>query len=364
MNKNYYKSHLKLDFIAAAGQQKLHGAKVLVIGTGGLGCPCLAALAAAGIGNIGLADGDVISISNIQRQTLFNYNDIGSAKTTVAIDSLRSRNPYLLYHEHRFFADEHHILTLIEPYDIVVDATDNFNTRYLINDACVVKNKPLVYGAVFQTEGQVTVFNHQGSPTLRCLFPEQEQEEDIPSCADSGAYMITTSIIGNMMANEVIKTILNQEDVLSGRLLSFDALSGSIMRTTYFTDKLSENKSYCRFKAIQKALELTAEEFIEKTQIMGIELIDVRTSAERSVRHIGGKHIPLQELNHLDLTRFSSSQHFYFYCQTGVRSLQAAKRLRAKGYKNTFSLKNGLNNFNYQIKNPELCATSPVNRSH
>ena len=348
MNKHYYKGHIKLDFIATAGQQKLQGAKVLVIGAGGLGCPCLTALAASGIGNIGIADGDTVGSSNIQRQTLFNYVDTGKAKTTAAIRALRLRNPYLLYHEHPFFVDEHNILSLIEPYDIVVDATDNFHTRYLINDACVVKGKPWVYGAIFQTEGHLTVFNYQGSPTLRCLFPEQGTDEDIPSCADTGAYMITTTMVGNMMAGEVIKTILKHNEILQGKLLSFDALETRTLLTTYKEDQLSAYKSYSRFKIIQKAVELSAAEFLEKTQKMGIELIDVRTAAERSVQHIGGKNIPLQDLDLLDLSSFPLSQHFYFYCQTGVRSLQAAKRLRTKGYKNVFSLKNGITNFTFQ----------------
>lgn len=362
MNKNYYRSHLKLDFIASPGQHKLHRAKVLVIGAGGLGCPCLTALAVSGIGNIGIADGDIVNSTNIQRQTLFNYNDVGKAKTAAAINSLKFKNPYLLYHEHHFFIDELNILSLIEPYDVVVDATDNFDTRYLINDACVVKGKPLVYGAIFQTEGHLTVFNYLGSPTLRCLFPEQDIADDSHSCADSGAYMLATNGIGTMMAGEVIKTILKHEEVLSGRLLSFDAVSNRTMFTTYHADKHSENKSYLRFKALQKAVELNPEEFLEKTLIIGIELIDVRTATERSVQHIGGKHVPLQELDLLDLTRFSRAQHFYFYCQTGVRSLHAAKRLRAKGYKNAFSLKNGIINLNHQTKIPKLCAISPVNR--
>lgn len=360
MNKNYYKSHIKLDFIADAGQHKLQAAKVLVIGAGGLGCPCLTALAACGIANIGIADGDIVSSSNTQRQTLFNYSDIGKPKTAAAIHSLMLRNPYLLYHEHSFFTDEKNILSLIEPYDIVVDATDNFNTRYLINDACVVKGKPLVYGAIFQTEGHLTVFNYLGSATLRCLFAEQGPEEDIPSCADTGAYMITTTMIGNMMAGEVIKIILKHEALISGKLLSYDALSNKSFLTTYQADKHSVQKSYSRFKVMQTSVELSAEDFLERTRTAGIELIDVRSPAERSVQHIGGKNIPLQELDLLDLSRFTTAQHFYFYCQTGARSLQAAKRLRAKGYKNVFSLKNGITNFNYQI--PKLCATSPVNR--
>jgi molybdopterin/thiamine biosynthesis adenylyltransferase/rhodanese-related sulfurtransferase len=351
MNKQYYKSHLKLDFIANTGQHTLNRSKVLVIGAGGLGCPCLMALAASGIGNIGIADGDVISATNISRQTLFNYTDTGKSKTRVAIQVLSARNPYLLYHEHRFFVDEETILQLIEAYDVIVDATDNFEARYLINDACVIKDKPLVYGAIFQTEGHLTVFNYKNSATLRCLFPESDQEADIPACSDSGAYMIVTNIIGTMMANEVIKTLLEQEDVLSGKLLSYEALSNRIMQTAYYTNELSKNKSYSRFKTTQNVIELTAEAFMEKAQTMDIELIDVRSKAERAIQHIGGKHIPLPELSLVNLTHFPSTQHFYLYCQTGTRSLQAAKWLRAKGYKNAFSLKNGITNFNYQFQN-------------
>ncbi|SDL40287.1 adenylyltransferase and sulfurtransferase [Pedobacter sp. ok626] len=351
MNKQYYKSHLKLDFIAITGQHMLNRSKVLVIGAGGLGCPCLMALTASGIGNIGIADGDIISTTNISRQTLFNYTDTGKSKTTAAIHALSTRNPYLLYHEHRFFVDEENILQLIEAYDVIVDATDNFEARYLINDACVVKDKPLVYGAIFQTEGHLTVFNYKNSATLRCLFPEPDQGAYIPSCSDTGAYMIATNIIGTMMANEVIKTILGQEDILSGKLLSYEALSNHTIRTTYYPDKLSKNISHSRFKALQKPIELTAEAFMEKAQATDVELIDVRTTAERIIQHIGGKHIPLPELSLVNLTRFPSTQHFYLYCQTGARSLQAAKWLRAKGYKNAFSLKNGITNFNYQFQN-------------
>lgn len=342
MDKNYYKSHLKLDFIAQKGQQKLAHLKVLVIGAGGLGCPCLTALSASGIGSIGLADGDLVSSSNISRQTLFNYPDTGRHKTAVAIASLKSRNPHLRYHEHRFFVTEENILSLVEAYDIVVDATDNFQARYLINDACVVKNKPLVYGAIFQTEGHLTVFNYQNSPTLRCLFREPDQEEGLPSCAESGAYMITTNIIGTMMANEVIKIALHQEEVLRGKLLSFEALNTTTTRITYSADQQSRTKSYSRFKQATKAIELTAAAFRESTQGTGIALIDVRTMEERKAQHIGGKHIPLPELEQFDLTGYDASQHFYFYCQTGIRSLQAAKKLRAKGYENAFSLKNGI----------------------
>ncbi|NQX40999.1 adenylyltransferase and sulfurtransferase [Pedobacter steynii] len=333
------------------GQQKLAHAKVLVIGAGGLGCPCLTALSASGIGNIGLADGDLISSSNISRQTLFSYPDTGRYKTAVAIASLKSRNPYLRYHEHRFFINEENILSLVKAYDIVVDATDNFQARYLINDACVVKNKPLVYGAIFQTEGHLTVFNYQNSPTLRCLFREPDQEEALPSCAESGAYMITTNIIGTMMANEVIKIALNQEEVLSGKLLRFEALDTTTTRVTYSADQQSKTKSYSRFKHVPKAIELTAAAFRESTQRTGIALIDVRTMEERKVQHIGGKHIPLPELEQFDLKGYDASQHFYFYCQTGIRSLQAAKKLRAKGYENAFSLKNGISTLNCEIKN-------------
>ncbi|SHE51104.1 HesA/MoeB/ThiF family protein [Pedobacter caeni] len=348
MNNNYYKSHLKLDFIALKGQQALNKVSVLVIGTGGLGCPCLTALASSGIGNIGLADGDLISSSNISRQTLFNYAHTGKHKTTIAITALRSRNPLIFYQEHCFFVTEENILPLIEPYDIVVDATDNFQARYLINDACIVKGKPLVYGAIFQTEGHLTVFNYQNSPTLRCLFKEPEADEDLLSCAESGAYMISTNIIGTMMANEVIKIALEHEEVLRGKLLSFEALSLNTTLTHYTADPFSKAKSYSRFSEITKAIELTAEDF--SRQSSGIMLIDVRTNAERKAQHIGGKHIPLQELEQFDLTAFDANQHFYFYCQTGLRSLQAAKKLRAKGYKNAFSLKKGITNLNSQFK--------------
>lgn len=341
-SKDYYQSHLKLDFIAIAGQEKLGQTKVLVIGAGGLGCPCLLALAGCGIGTLGIADGDVISLSNLSRQTLFNFSDVGQRKTTVAIRSLQNRNPYIRYREHPFFIQEENILSLIADYDIIVDATDNFHARYLINDACVVQGKSLVYGAIFKTEGQLTVFNHQQSPTLRCLFPDADNQNSVPSCADVGAYTITTTVIGTLMANEVIKIVLGHETVLSGKLLTFDALTGKTGTVAYPAQAASRKKSQSRFINPEKDIEVEAAVFLEKIRESASLLIDVRTGEERDVFNIGGRHLPLNNLENPIPEDFLPDQNLYFYCESGARSLHTAKIFRKNGFKNSFSLKGGL----------------------
>ena len=197
----YYSSHQKLSFINTRGQQQLQHTAVLVIGAGGLGCPCLQVLAGAGIGTIGIADHDVVSISNLHRQQLYHDSDAGRLKTQAAAEKLRACNPFIKIETYELMADQHNILPLLTLYDVIIDCTDNFYTRYLVNDACVVSGKPLVYGAIHQTEGHVTVFNYNNSPTLRCLFPKDENDS-IASCAEIGAYNVITNIIGTMMANE------------------------------------------------------------------------------------------------------------------------------------------------------------------
>jgi len=247
VEKEYYSSHVKLPFIHHEGQQRLLQSKVLVIGAGGLGCPCLLALTGAGVGHIGIADFDYVAVSNLHRQTLYTVADAGKKKVELAKERLVQYNPFISIAAHDLYVQQKNVLELLMSYDIVVDCTDNFVARYLINDACVYLNKPLVYGAVHKTEGQVTVFNFNGSATLRCLFPE-DGTDTTQSCADIGAYTITTGMVGLLMANEVIKMIAGSDEVLSDILLTIDACTGTMLKFTYRRNEQRTAVSRQRFE--------------------------------------------------------------------------------------------------------------------
>lgn len=337
----YYSSHNKLPFINKDGQDNLEQSKVLVIGSGGLGCPCLLALAGAGIGLIGIADFDTVAISNLHRQPLYHYNDAGKLKTGVAAERLQQYNPYINIQIHNVLVDESNVLKLLSEYDVIADCTDNFSTRYLINDACVNLNKPLVYGAIHQGEGHVTVLNYNNSPTLRCLFPKDENES-IASCTETGAYNITTSIIGNMMANEVIKILLQHPNVMAGKLFQLDVFTGSSVSIRYNTDETSRGKSLARFEKENRSSEISPAALAEKIKQKNIILIDVRETAEHTVYNIGGNNIPLSVLLQINDLPFTADDEIIVYCQKGNRSIQAVAYLKAKGFENAVSLLGGI----------------------
>ena len=229
---NRYKRHLILPEVGMEGQKKLLNAKVLCIGAGGLGCPISLYLAAAGVGTIGLADVDVVSPSNLQRQVLFGVNDIGVDKVTAAARRLRDLNPDVKIVEHKTVVNSHNVLDLIKDYDVVIDGTDNFPTRYCVGDACVIAKKPNVYGSIFRFEGQVTVFaphlknpdTGEPGPCYRCMFPEPPDPGSVPSCAEGGVIGVLPGIIGTLQANEVIKLILGVGKPAIGRLTFFSAM--------------------------------------------------------------------------------------------------------------------------------------------
>lgn len=340
--QEFYKSHQKLLFIKEEGQAILLKQKVLVIGAGGLGCPCLLALAGAGIGTIGIADFDKVSISNLHRQNLYVAEDEGKLKAIVAEKKLTQYNPFIKIQTHNILVDEINVLNLLRDYNIIVDCTDNFSTRYLINDACVYLDKPLVYGAIHQTEGHITVFNFNQSATLRCLFPKDENES-IASCAEIGAYNITTSLIGNMMANEVIKISLHHPEVFAGKLKQLNVLEGTTLTIGYKSTEEGRQKSVERFSKPVQPIEITpaalAEMIDEQQQFF---LIDVRETSEHNNNNIGGIHIPLQELLQHNNLPFSTTDSVIIYCQKGNRSRQAVNYLREKGFINAVSIQGGI----------------------
>ncbi|OCX53319.1 hypothetical protein BEL04_03170 [Mucilaginibacter sp. PPCGB 2223] len=342
LSYKYYQSHSKLGFIGQDGQQKLTQARVLIVGAGGLGCPCLLTLAGCGIGTIGIADFDVVSVSNLHRQQLYTVDDVGKSKISIAKQRLLQHNPLLTINEHSLLVARDNVLDLLKEYDIIVDGTDNFAVRYLINDACVYLDKPLVYGAIYQTEGHVTVFNYRQSATLRCLFPEPEAETVVPSCADVGAYNVVTGIIGIMMANEVVKIIVGSSDILINKLVSYDALSAGIRTIAYRENAKSREISIKRFTAGNEATDLSVDEFLILDPD-SYRLIDVREDWEHDEFNIGGEQIAMAKFKRYDFSAYAKSDKLILYCLQGLRSRSAAQFLRESGFINAISLRGGLN---------------------
>ncbi len=338
-DQEYYRSHRRLPFIGFEGQEALRRARVLVVGAGGLGCPCLTALTGAGTGTLGIADGDTVSVSNLHRQSLFAVKDVGEAKTTAAARRLQDLNPQLNILVHPGWVDEDTVEELLAGYDLVADCTDNFTTRYLLNDACVRRSKPLVYGAIHRAEGHLSVFNYQDGPTLRCLFPAAEQGIAM-SCADAGAYNISTAVVGTLMANEIIKIITGHPEVLSGRLLQLNLLEGSSRQIAFSRTASGLAASLNRTETTRNSLTpLSAAARLSAPPAP--LLIDVRTREERSAGHIGGLHIPLPALLAQCSYPFPADTELLLYCQRGQRSRLAARHLRQQGFTRVYELTGG-----------------------
>ncbi|GGF01194.1 HesA/MoeB/ThiF family protein [Hymenobacter cavernae] len=342
-----YDRHIRLPEIGLEGQHKLKAARVLVVGCGGLGCPVLQYLAAAGVGNLGLLDFDTVDETNLQRQVLYTTADVGRSKAEVAAEKLRAQNSLISVQSHLTRITAANARTLLADYDIVVDCSDNFATRYLLNDACVLLGKPLVFGAIFKFEGQVTVFNYQGGPTYRCLFPEPPDES--PNCSEIGVLGVLPGIVGTLQANEVVKLITGVGEVLSGRLLILDALQ--LAFTTFSFEAISSNQvprdlvdyqSVCETDTVP---EVTADELKhwlgEQANLL---LLDVREEHEYTAYNIGGRLIPLGQLA-AALPTLERTQPIVVHCASGRRSQQAVRLLQTHGFEQVASLRNGLADF-------------------
>ncbi len=340
-----YGKQIILPEVGAAGQEKLKAAKVLVVGAGGLGCPVLQYLVAAGVGEIGIADGDTVDISNLQRQVLYSEQEIGQQKVVVAERKLSALNPNVKIKTYSFFIDSHNALDVIGVYDIVVDGSDNFATRYLLNDACVMLDKPMVSGAIYKFEGQVSVFNYWGGPTYRCIFPEPPGTDESPNCSEIGVIAALPGIIGTIQASEVIKMITGVGEVLSGRLLVIDTLS---MDTHIFHFKLNEaNKKieHLSEAAEQCGLPAASVTYAELQEMISnntdMQLVDVREKEEHEAGNIGGINIPLSAAD-LGYQLLDPENTVVVYCASGIRSSKFANMLVQKGFKKVVSLKNGI----------------------
>lgn len=352
---------MNLPQFGLATQEKLKLAKVLIIGVGGLGAPLLQYLTAAGVGTLGIVDFDHIEMSNLQRQVLFGTADIGATKTKVAIKKLENQNPHINFIEHPVRLDSNNAIDIINQYDIVADGTDNFPTRYLVNDACVLTGKPNVFASIYQFEGQVSVFNYRDKrgeigPNYRDLFANPPPPGLVPSCAEGGVLGVLPGIIGSMQASEVIKIISGIGEPLSGRLFIFDALDFSSQTVKLKKDPtnpltgenptittLIDYEVFCGLDLVPGVKSITVDELNKWiSEKRAFQLIDVRESYENEIGNIGGKHIPIGEIqNHLEDIAINGD--VVLYCKSGVRSRSTIDILQLEhGYKNLINLEGGL----------------------
>jgi molybdopterin/thiamine biosynthesis adenylyltransferase/rhodanese-related sulfurtransferase len=356
-----YSRHLIMPEVGMEGQLKLKRARVLTIGTGGLGAPLGLYLAAAGVGHLGLVDFDVVDSSNLQRQVTFTTADVGKPKSEAAKARLSALNPAIeiVSYETRLTSDN--ALELFRDYDIIVDGTDNFPTRFLVNDACVLLGKPNVYGSIFRFEGQATVFGYPGGPCYRCLYPEPPPPGLVPSCAEGGVLGVLPGIVGSIQAMETIKLILGTGEPLVGRLLLFDALAMrfrelklkknpecAICGDHRTITKLIDYEEFCGIRGEEAPAmtdgipEITATE-LKARQDRGDKLfiLDVREPHEYQICNLNGKLIPLGELTRR-VNELDSSVEMVVHCRSGKRSADAIHFLQTAGFKKLWNLKGGV----------------------
>ncbi|MBP6385165.1 MAG: HesA/MoeB/ThiF family protein [Pseudarcicella sp.] len=347
-----YQRQIILPEINHSGQEKISKAKVLVIGAGGLGCPVLQYLVAAGVGSIGIVDGDTVSISNLHRQILYNTQDLGKPKASTAAQKLKELNPLV---EIKVFQENIHadnVFKIFENYQIIVDCSDNFATRYLVNDACVITKKTFVSASIYKFEGQLSVFNYKNGPTYRCIFPSPPENGSIQNCSEIGVIGAIAGILGTLQAAETIKVILRLGDILSGKLLLIDMLTMSFNTLKFRT--IPTNKAITRLIDYEVFCGEIPKETVQSIQYETIlswqkqnkkfQLIDVREKQEHLVENIGGENIPSQVLdNNTNLINLTSDP-IIFYCQSGNRSESVIKNLLKNKIKGDFfHLNGGLN---------------------
>ncbi len=362
---NRYARQIVLPEIRIVGQEKLKRAKVLVIGAGGLGCPVLQYLATAGIGTIGIVDDDVVEESNLQRQILYNKEEVGKPKAEVAERKLKILNPHINITSYILRLTAANALDIIKDYDLIIDGSDNFPTRYLVNDACVMLNKFLVFGSIFKFEGQLSVFNYKSGPTYRCLFPQPPQ--DSPNCSEIGVLGVLPGIIGTMMANESLKIILGIGEILSGKLFVFDSLTSQSQIISFEKNPTNSNitslidyENFCLIHFGKVDIkEISVEELKGKISSKEkIQIIDVREPTEYSEFNINGINIPLKTIsNHTDKIR--KDIPVIIHCQRGGRSKRAIELLQKEfGFTNLLNLKGGIEAYGL----PEKTSIPPSTR--
>lgn len=345
-----YSRHLLIPEVGVAGQERLSAARVLCIGAGGLGSPVLQYLAAAGVGRIGVMDDDAVDESNLQRQTIFGTGDIGKSKAQVAAQRVREINPLVAADPIPARFDASNARELVRLYDVVVDCTDRFETRYLINDACALERKPDVYGSIFRFDGQVSVFSAGAGPCYRCLFPQAPPAGTVPTCAEGGVLGVLAGIVGTLQANEALKLILGIGEPLVGRLLLVDALGAHMREVTIERDPAC---SLCgdRPDITDVSLPKEDDEAADVDEITPAQLdesmreatlLDVREPHEAALGIIEGSlHIPATQLPER-LHELDSAKRYIVACRVGQKSLWAARLLRDAGFRRVVHLQGGL----------------------
>jgi sulfur-carrier protein adenylyltransferase/sulfurtransferase len=359
-----YSRHLIMPEVGMEGQQKLKAARVLCIGAGGLGSPLALYLGAAGVGTLGIVDFDVVDYTNLQRQIIHSTADVGRKKLESASEKLKGINPFLNIRTFETKLTSENALELFRDFDIIADGTDNFPTRYLVNDACVLSGKPNVYGSIFRFEGQASVFATEEGPCYRCLYPEPPPPGLVPSCAEGGVLGVLPGLVGVIQATEVIKLILGKGEPLIGRLLLVDALGMKFRElklrrnpdcpacgTHRTITKLIDYNQFCGIRGEEKSQEKLVEAAIPEIQVEELKrrleagedvfVLDVREPHEYQICNIGGYLIPLNDLpkriNELD-----SSREIVAHCKMGGRSAKAVQFLRQAGFQKVHNLKGGI----------------------
>jgi adenylyltransferase/sulfurtransferase len=355
-----YSRHLIMPEVGMRGQQKLKAAKVLCVGAGGLGSPLALYLGAAGVGTMGIVDFDVVDYTNLQRQIIHATADVGRPKLDSAADKIKAMNPFVNIRKFETRLSSDNALDLFKEFDIIIDGTDNFPTRYLVNDACVLTGKPNVYGSIFRFEGQVSVFATKEGPCYRCLYPEPPPPGLVPSCAEGGVLGILPGLVGVMQATEAIKLILGSGDPLIGRLLLVDALGMKFreLKLRKHADcpacgkhptitKLIDYQEFCGIRGEEAPVEETMSEMQVEELKARLErgddlfILDVREPHEYDICNLGGYLIPLGEIPNR-VHELDTSREIVAHCRSGVRSAKAVNFLRQAGFKRVHNLAGGI----------------------
>jgi molybdopterin/thiamine biosynthesis adenylyltransferase/rhodanese-related sulfurtransferase len=360
-----YSRHLIVPEVGIEGQRRLKDARVLMVGAGGLGSPIGLYLAAAGVGTLGIVEADAVDVTNLQRQILHGTRDVGRKKAESARDRLRDVNPHLEIELHDAWLSSENALQLIGAYDLVVDGTDNFATRYLVNDACVILGKPNVYGSIFRFEGQSTVFCTADGPCYRCLYPEPPPPGLVPSCAEGGVLGVLPGLVGVVQATEAVKLIVGMGEPLVGRLLLVDALQMQFRTVKLRRDRkcpacgtreirtLVDYQRLCGIGAPEPSEQVpTIEpEELDARRRRGedLDLVDVREPHEWEICRIEGARLAPLSAFEESLPPRDSARDVVVYCRSGVRSAMAVRRLQAAGFRRVASLAGGLLRWSTEI---------------
>ena|SRR3989338_3482023 len=372
---NRYAGHLVLPEVGVKGQEKIKQGKVLVVGAGGLGSPALMYLAAAGVGTIGIADFDKVEENNLQRQIIHTTDKVGASKVESAKIIINNLNPNIKVETYNEKLTSKNALGIIKKYDVIIDGSDNFPTRYLLNDACVLSKKPLVHGSIFRFEGHASVFNYESGPCYRCLFPNPPPRDAVPSCAEAGVLGVLPGIIGTIQATEALKMILGIGDTLSGRFLVYDALSMNFKELRLGKNKncpicgesprikeLMDYEQFCNMKREEESSLESDEISVGQLKNMiddheDFVLVDVREEYEWYICKIeGAKLIPMSQIMNENigiLENIEKDKKIVLHCHTGARSAAVLQILKNKGFKNLKNLVGGIDAWSNEI-DPEV----------